>query len=290
MRVEFTKMHGTGNDYVYLDLFRNEYHFDNLELFIQKISERRFGVGSDGLIMIVPSKIADVQMIMYNADGSEGKMCGNGIRCVAKYAFENGIVDKTDITVETKSGIKELKMEIQDKKVNLVTVDMGKALLNPADIPVITENLKTSDFISRPILINDCTYEITCVSMGNPHAVIFTKDIDDLDLEKIGPLFENHPMFPERINTEFVEIINPHTLKMRVWERGSGETNSCGTGSCAVAVAAVLNGYSRINEEITVLLKGGELKNSYLDNGHVIMKGPATHVFDGIIDTEGMEL
>ncbi|WP_073993283.1 diaminopimelate epimerase [Parasporobacterium paucivorans] len=288
--MEFTKMHGTGNDYVYIDMFKHDYHFENIEEFIRRISDRRFGIGSDGMIMIAPSEKADVRMIMYNSDGSEGKMCGNGIRCVAKYAYENGIVDKTEISVETKSGIKELKLTVQDGKVDYVTVDMGKAILNPKDIPVITDDPKASDFISKPVIVNNQEYEITCVSMGNPHAVIFTRDIDSLDLEKIGPMFEHHPIFPERVNTEFVEVTSPHTLKMRVWERGSGETSSCGTGSCAVAVAAVLNGYCHINEEITINLKGGQLKDTYLENGHVIMKGPATHVFDGEIETKGMGL
>lgn len=288
MLIEFTKMHGTGNDYVYINAFKVK--IDNPSLLARKFSDRHFGIGSDGLILIAPSSVADVRMIMFNADGSQGNMCGNGIRCVAKYSYEHGLVTKQDITIETKSGIKKLNLTVKDQKVIFVTVDMGKAILNPKDIPVITDDEKDQKFINKEIMVNGIGYYITCVSMGNPHAVIFTKDIDTLDLEKIGPFFENHKLFPERINTEFVEVIDEHTLKMRVWERGSGETISCGTGSCASLVAAVLNGYCKYNEEVVVQLIGGQLLNTYLDDGRVIMKGPATQVFEGVIDLEGMDL
>lgn len=287
MMVEFSKMHGTGNDYVYINTFK--YNIKNPEDLSIKLSHRHFGIGSDGLILIAPSAIADVRMIMYNADGSEGNMCGNGIRCVAKYAYDNKIVQKETISVETKSGIKSLYLTVENDKVVFVTVDMGKAILNPKEIPVKSDDENAIDFIGQKIIVNNKEYEVTCVSMGNPHAVVFASNIDSLDLNYIGPFFENHELFPDRINTEFVEIIDEHNIKMRVWERGSGETISCGTGTCAATVASVLNGYCKKNEEITVHIKGGILKDTYLDDGRVIMKGPATHVFDGIINIEGVE-
>ena len=277
--LKFSKMHGTGNDYVYVNCF--EQKVDNPEKLSIKVSDRHFGIGSDGLILICPSDVADVRMKMYNADGSEGMMCGNGIRCVAKYSYEHGLVSKDIITVETKSGVKTLKLTIEDGKVTYVSVDMGVAVIKPEDIPV---NDGADTFIKRKMTVNGKEYEVTCVSMGNPHAVIFTTGIDDMELDKIGPLFEHHELFPEQINTEFVEVIDEHTLKMRVWERGSGETMSCGTGTCAVTVAAVLNGYCRRDEEVTIKIRGGELKDTYLSDGRVIMKGTATHVFDGEIE------
>lgn len=289
MLMKFTKMHGTGNDYVYVNAF--EQKINNPEEVSRIVSDRHFGIGSDGLILIAPSKVSDVRMIMFNADGSEGKMCGNGIRCVAKYAYDNRLVHKKEITVETKSGIKTLKLSTdEDDKVSSVTVDMGKAILNPAEIPIEIKDKDAKDFISKSVEVAGKEYKITCVSMGNPHAVVFMQDVDSLDLEKTGPYFENHEMFPERVNTEFVEIIDKHTIKMRVWERGSGETISCGTGTCAAAVAAVLNGYCNKNEEITVKIRGGELIDTYMEDGTVIMKGPAVHVFDGVINIEGTEI
>lgn len=208
-------------------------------------------------------------------------MCGNGIRCVAKYAYEHGIVGKSHIRVETKSGIKELDLTVEDGKVTYVKVNMGKAILKPEEIPVKAEG---DHFISKEIDVAGKTYKATCVSMGNPHCVIFTEGIDDMKLEEIGPLFEKHPLFPEQVNTEFVEVIDEHTVRMRVWERGSGETISCGTGTCAVTVAAVLNGYIRQGEEIEVQVRGGRLYDTYLPNGEVLMKGPAETVFDGEIE------
>lgn len=278
MNINFSKMHGTGNDYVYVNCFKEK--VDDPSNLSIKVSDRHFGIGSDGLILICPSEVADVKMSMFNADGSEGMMCGNGIRCVAKYSYDNGIVNKDRITVETKSGIKTLDLTVEDGKVTEVSVDMGVAILKPQDIPV---NDNGEDFISRKISVLGKEYEVTCVSMGNPHAVIFTNGIDEMELEKIGPFFEKHELFPNQINTEFVEIIDDKTLKMRVWERGSGETLSCGTGTCAVTVAAVLNGICKRNEEITIKIRGGELKDTYLEDGRVIMKGSATHVFDGVI-------
>lgn len=278
MKLRFTKMHGTGNDYVYVNLFQET--VENPGELAVRISDRHFGIGSDGLILIAPSEIADCRMIMYNADGSEGAMCGNGIRCVAKYAYEHGIVQNTHITVETKSGVKSLELTVEDGCVTYIQVNMGQAVLKPEDIPVKAEG---ETFISQTINVGGRDYEVTCVSMGNPHCVIFTEGIDKMDLEKLGPKFENHELFPNRINTEFVEVIDEHTLKMRVWERGSGETISCGTGTCAVTVAAVLNGYCKQGEEVEVQIRGGRLYDTYQKNGEVLMKGPAAVVFDGEI-------
>ncbi len=279
--MKFTKMHGTGNDYVYVNLF--EETVENLNEASIKVSDRHFGIGSDGLICVAPSEVADCRMIMFNADGSEGAMCGNGIRCVAKYAYDHGIVDKEQITVETKSGIKHLDLTVEDGKVVYVKVNMGQAILKPADIPVKADG---EDFVARTIHVDGKEYTVTCVSMGNPHCVVFTTGIDELDLEKIGPHFEKHELFPDRINTEFVEVIDRHTLKMRVWERGSGETISCGTGTCATVVAAVLNGHCDRGEEVEVQIRGGSLYDTYLENGEVLMKGPATEVFQGEIDLD----
>lgn len=276
MGIHFTKMHGTGNDYVYINAFEEE--IDNAEELAVRISDRHFGIGSDGLILVAPSETADCRMIMYNADGSEGAMCGNGIRCVAKYAYEHGIVKESHISIETKSGIKDLELTVEDGIVTYVKVNMGKAVLRPEEIPLMAEG---EDFIARPLIVAGKDYTATCVSMGNPHCVIFTSGIDDLDLEKTGPLFENHEMFPDRINTEFVEVIDGHAIRMRVWERGSGETISCGTGTCAAVVAAVLNGYCRRGEEIEVQIRGGKLYDTYMENGEVFMRGPAVTVFEG---------
>lgn len=278
MKLHFTKMHGTGNDYVYVNLFREQVA-DPAALAV-RVSDRHFGIGSDGLILIAPSETANCRMIMYNADGSEGAMCGNGIRCVAKYAYEHNLVQGKEITVETKSGIKTLKLTVEDGCVTYVEVNMGQAILKPADIPVRAGG---DTFVAQKLTVEGQSYEVTCVSMGNPHCVIFTKGIEALDLMKIGPSFEHHDLFPDRINTEFAEIIDDHTIKMRVWERGSGETISCGTGTCAVTVAAVLNGYCRQGEKIEVQIRGGKLYDTYLENGEVLMQGPAETVFDGEI-------
>lgn len=276
MGIHFTKMHGTGNDYVYINAFEEE--IENAEELAVRVSDRHFGIGSDGLILVAPSETADCRMIMYNADGSEGAMCGNGIRCVAKYAYEHGIVKESHISIETKSGIKDLELTVEGGTVTYVKVNMGKAVLRPEEIPVLAEG---EDFVASPLTVAGKDYTVTCVSMGNPHCVVFTSGIDDLDLEKTGPLFENHEMFPDRINTEFVEVIDGHTIRMRVWERGSGETISCGTGTCAAVVAAVLNGYCRRGEEIEVRIRGGKLYDTYMENGEVFMRGPAVTVFDG---------
>ena len=279
MKLHFTKMHGTGNDYVYVNLFTET--VENPEQLSIQISDRHFGIGSDGLILIAPSEVADCRMIMFNADGSEGAMCGNGIRCVAKYAYEHGIAKDTHMRIETKSGIKTLELTVEEGIVTYVQVNMGQAILKPENIPVKADG---DDFVDREISVDGKDYKVTCVSMGNPHCVVFTAGIDDLELEKIGPKFENHELFPDRINTEFVEIIDEHTVKMRVWERGSGETISCGTGTCAVTVAAVLNGHCKGGEEIEVQIRGGRLYDTWLDSGEVLMKGPATTVFEGDIE------
>lgn len=276
MGIHFTKMHGTGNDYVYIDTFREE--IDDPAQLAVRVSDRHFGIGSDGLILVAPSDKADCRMIMYNADGSEGAMCGNGIRCVAKYAYEHGIVDTAHITVETKSGVKALDLTVEDGIVTYVQVNMGRAILRPSEIPLRAEG---DTFVAQPLIVEGKEYKATCVSMGNPHCVIFTEGIDTLDLTKTGPLFENHELFPDRINTEFVEVVDGHTIRMRVWERGSGETISCGTGTCAATVAAVLNGYCRQGEEIEVQIRGGKLYDTYMKNGEVMMKGPAVTVFEG---------
>lgn len=273
-------MHGTGNDYVYVNSFNQK--IENPSGLSRQISDRHFGIGSDGLILVAPSNTADVRMIMYNNDGSEGKMCGNGIRCVAKYAYEHGITNQKKMNIETASGIKTVEVTVNDLgKVDYVSVDMGKAILKPKLIPM---NADGDEFIAKDIFVNKNSYTVTCVSMGNPHCIVFAEDIDEIDLDKIGPHFENHELFPEKVNTEFVEIIDTNNFKMRVFERGTGETMSCGTGTCAVAVAAVLNGYAKFGEELTIHIQGGELKDTYYEDGTVIMKGLATHVFDGEIE------
>lgn len=278
--LKFTKMHGIGNDYVYVNCFKETVSDpEKLSIFV---SDRHFGVGSDGLVLIMPSDKADFRMRMFNADGSEGMMCGNATRCIGKYVYDNGMTDKTDITLETKSGIKRLKLFVKDGKVETVLVDMGNAIIKPADIPVRSE---LDTFISQKITVNGKEETVTCVSMGNPHCVLFTDTpVDTIELEKIGPYFENHELFPERINTEFANILDDHTVKMRVWERGSGETWACGTGACAAAVAACLNGYCKQGEEITLKLRGGDLAITYKEDGTVLMRGPAAKVFDGELD------
>ena len=277
--MKFTKMHGIGNDYIYVNCFEEK--VDNPEKVSIYVSDRRKGIGSDGLVMIMPSDKADFRMRIFNADGSEAMMCGNATRCIGKYVYDKGLTDKTEITLETNSGIKYLTLFPENGKVEFVEVDMGKAILTPKDIPV---NSDKERFISEPVEVDGKEYKITCVSMGNPHAIVYMDDIKYLDLEKIGPSFENHKLFPDRINTEFIEVIDSHTLNMRVWERGSGETFACGTGACASVVASVLNGYCNHDEEVTVHLRGGDLKITWNSDGTVIMKGPAALICDGDID------
>lgn len=276
--MKFTKMQGLGNDYVYVNCFEEK--IENPPAVARYVSDRHFGIGSDGLIMINPSEVADFEMEMYNADGSRGEMCGNGIRCVAKYVYDYGLTDKTQISVETLGGIKYLDLTVEDGKVVLVKVDMGKPELKSDLIPIISENEKVID---EPIEVDGQVYHMTGVSMGNPHTVIYVDDVKNLDLEKIGPKFENHERFPKRINTEFVHCIDRNTVEMRVWERGSGETLACGTGACAVAVASILNNLT--DTRVTVKLLGGDLQIEWnREKDRVFMTGPATVVFDGVID------
>ncbi|MGI6181620.1 MAG: diaminopimelate epimerase [Agathobaculum sp.] len=280
MKLSFTKMHGCGNSYLYFNCF--EQSVPNPEALSIRLSDLHFGVGSDGIILISPSDRADAQMRIFNADGSEGKMCGNGIRCVGKYLYDNGMVgNRTTVTVDTLSGVKTLELTVQDGKMQTARVDMGAAVLLPQKIPVLYEGNSAVDV---PIVVDERVYHMTCVSMGNPHCVLFLKeDIDDLDLARLGPKFEHHTLFPERINTEFVNVLPDGSLKMRVWERGSGETWACGTGACAVGVAAVLNGHADKNSCITVHLRGGDLTVQYTDET-VFMTGTATTVFKGEIE------
>ena len=273
--MKFTKMQGIGNDYVYVNCFKEKVE-DPGEAAI-KVSDRHFGIGSDGLILIKPSEVADFQMDMYNADGSRGAMCGNGIRCVAKYVYDYGLTDKTSVSVETASGIKYLDLTVENGKVVLVKVNMGAPILEAAKIPVVSEK---EQVINEPLLVDGKEYRITGVSMGNPHAITYIDDVKGLDIEKIGPKFEFHPAFPDRVNTEFAKVLDDHTVEMRVWERGSGETLACGTGACAVAVASILAGHTE--DEVEVELLGGCLQIRWdREKNRVFMTGPAVEVFSG---------
>ena len=273
--MKFTKMHGAGNDYVYVNCF--EEHIPDRSALAIKVSNRNFGIGSDGLICVCPSDVADFKMDMYNADGSNSAMCGNGIRCVGKYVYDHGMTDKDVITIESGGAIKTLWLNVEDGKVRSAKVDMGTPILDPEQIPVALEG---EQVLLHPVNIAGMDCAITCVSMGNPHCVVFVDDVDGLDLEKIGPQFENHPLFPKRINTEFVQVVDERTLKMRVWERGSGETLACGTGSCASLVAAVLAGKSENKADL--LLRGGVLTIEWdREKNTVYMTGPAETVFEG---------
>lgn len=278
-RLKFTKMHGAGNDYIYINCF--EETVKNPEKLAIKVSDRHFGIGSDGLILISPSDKADFKMNIYNADGSEGMMCGNGIRCVSKYVYDNGMTDKDEISVETRSGIKLIKMNVENGKVISARVNMGEPILEAEKIPTKFDG---ENVIRQKLTIDEKEYEVTCVSMGNPHCIVYVDDVKNIDLEKIGPKFENNEMFPERINTEFVHVVSDTELDMRVWERGSGETLACGTGSCAVTVASVLCGYCKRNTEIKINLLGGTLTDIWTDGGDVYMTGPAATVCTGEIE------
>ena len=277
---EFTKMQGCGNDYIYFNCF--DQRIDNPEGLALNLSDRHFGIGGDGVILICRSKVADAKMRMFNLDGSEGKMCGNGIRCVAKFMRDNGIVDKDEMTIETLSGIMTVSLIRHYGEVSGATVNMGKAILAPHLVPVELEPDENGRVVDRKVNIAGNDYNITCVSMGNPHAVVFMNNVDSFDIDKVGPEFEHDKIFPERVNAEFIKVIDDHTLKMRVWERGSGETWACGTGACAAAVAAVLNGFCKKDEEISVILKGGTLKIRYTDEA-VYLTGDAVTVFSGHI-------
>ena len=270
-------MHGIGNDYVYVNCF--EESVKNPAEVSKFVSDRHFGIGSDGLILISPSAIADFRMNIYNADGSQAEMCGNGIRCVAKYVYDYGLTDKTEISVETLAGIKYLRLQVENGKVASVEVNMGAPILEPKEIPVAVEE---SPVVNVPVEVKGKIYHMTCVSMGNPHAIIFMNNVKDLDIAAIGPYFENHTVFPKRTNTEFVEVLDRNTVNMRVWERGSDETLACGTGACATTVACILN--DKTENEVTVHLLGGDLKIRWdREANQVYMTGPATVVFDGEI-------
>lgn len=287
--MKFTKMEGLGNDYVYVNCFRETVNHPR-ELAI-KVSDRHFGIGSDGLILIKPSEIADFTMEMYNADGSQSEMCGNGIRCVGKYVYDYGLTDKKSVSVETLAGIKYLDFRIENEekdgrgKVAGVTVNMGAPILQASLVPVNISGVSGEDtVVSHTVRIADEEWDITCVSMGNPHCITFVEDVDTFPLEKIGACFERDPIFPRRVNAEFVQVVNKKYVKMRVYERGTGETLACGTGACATAVACMLNGLTE--EEVTVRLLGGELIIKWDREQNVVyMTGPAQVVFDGEIET-----
>ena len=303
--MKFTKMHGIGNDYIYVNCFEEK--VENPSELSVKLSDRHFGIGADGLILIKPSKIADFCMEMYNADGSQAEMCGNGIRCVGKYVYDYGLTDKESISVETLAGIKYLDFTIENGKVSLITVNMGSPELIPSKIPVNVsalttdnkyteeaddkkmENNELTQVVDKPLVVNGEEYKVTCVSMGNPHCVVYVDDTTSFPLEKLGPEFENHELFPNRVNTEFIQILNRNEVNMRVWERGTGETLACGTGACASTVAGVLNGLT--DEEITLHLLGGDLKVRWDREENVVyMTGPAKVVFDGVIDENTINL
>lgn len=276
--MRFTKMEGIGNDYVYINCFTET--VENPESLAVAMSDRHFGIGGDGIILIKPSDKADFTMDMYNADGSRSEMCGNGIRCVGKYVYDYGLTDKTSIAIETLAGIKYLDLTVENGKVSMVTVDMGEPVLEAALVPVKSEN---EQVIDEKITVAGTDYHMTCVSVGNPHAVMFVEDTDTFPLETIGPLFEHHERFPNRVNAEFVQVLDRKTVKMRVWERGTGETLACGTGSCATAVACILN--HKTDDEVTVKLLGGDLIIRYdRQNNKIYMTGPAKVVFDGETD------
>ena len=277
--MKFTKMQGAGNDYIYVNCFTET--VKNPEETAVRVSDRHFGVGADGLVLICPSENADFFMDIYNADGSRAKMCGNATRCVAKYVYDNKMTDKTEIALETLSGIKYIKITVKDGKAVAARVNMGAPILTPREIPTKFDG---ETVVSQILTIDDTAYAVTCVSMGNPHCVLYTDDVHALDLPRIGPKFENHEMFPDRINTEFVHIVSETEFDMRVWERGSGETLACGTGACAATVASILNGYCKRDTEIKVNLLGGTLYINWTADGDVYMTGPAETVCTGEID------
>lgn len=280
MKLSFTKMHGCGNDYIYFNAFTQS--IDNPEALSIRLSQRRKSIGGDGIILVCPSDRADAKMRIFNQDGSEAKMCGNGVRCVAKFVVDQGLVpgDRETVAIDTLSGVKQIRLLRENGQVVGATVDMAQAILTPKEIPVLLEGDRV---IGRPVEIGGKTWDVTCVSMGNPHCVVFVKDVDSLNLEELGSCFEKNPIFPEQVNTEFIRVLDPHTLQMRVWERGSGETWACGTGACAAAVAAVENGYCPKNEDITVHLVGGDLVIRYTEET-VYMTGEAVTAFEGEVE------
>jgi diaminopimelate epimerase len=277
MKLPFTKMHGISNDYVYVNAFTTS--VNDAPKVAQKVSDRRTGIGGDGLILICPSDTAHARMEMYNADGSRGKMCGNGIRCVGKYVYDHGLAQTNPLKIDTDTGLKTLFLELSDGKVSRVTVDMGEPILDGPQIPVAAKG----QVVNLPLEVSGQAYQVTCVSMGNPHCVTFVDNVEPLDLERTGPKFEHHQFFPDRVNTEFIQVVSPTELNMRVWERGSGETWACGTGACAAAVAAVLN--NKAGRRVTIHLRGGDLEIEWrAEDNHVYMTGPAEEVFEGTIE------
>ena len=277
MKLPFTKMQGISNDYVYVNAFVTK--VADASTVARKVSDRHTGIGGDGLILICPSETAHARMEMYNADGSRGKMCGNGIRCVGKYVYDHGLVQANPLKIDTDTGLKTLFLELTDGKVSRVTVDMGEPILDGPSIPVAAKG----QVVNQPLSVEGKTYQVTCVSMGNPHCVTFVDIVEPLDLERTGPKFEHHSFFPDRVNTEFIQVMSPTELNMRVWERGSGETWACGTGACAAAVAAVLN--NKTGRRVTIHLRGGDLEIEWrAEDNHVYMTGPAEEVFEGTIE------
>ena len=279
--MKFTKMHGAGNDYVYINGFTEKIAQEDKPEWVRKVSDRHFGIGSDGAIFINPSDVADFEMEMYNADGTRSEMCGNGIRCVGKFVYDKGLTDKKQITVVSAGKIKYLDLTVEDGKAVQIKVNMGEPILEAKKVPVVSDS---EQVIDEPIYISevDETYSMTCVSMGNPHAVVFMEDVEHLQIEKIGPFFENHCRFPNRTNTEFVKVLDRNNVQMRVWERGTGETLACGTGCCATAVACILNGLT--DAEVTVHVLGGKIKIFWdRESNLVYMTGPAETVFEGEI-------
>ena len=274
--MKFTKMHGIGNDYIYVNCFEEGIPADPAAL-SRRLSDRHFGIGSDGLILIRPTENGDAMMDLYNADGSRAMMCGNGIRCVGRYVYERGIAKKETLRIDTLSGVKTLRLDVANGTVQSIEVDMGEPVLEPASIPVLLPGERA---VSVPVEMGDDVFSVTCVSMGNPHCVLFVEDVDALDLEELGPRFEWNPLFPQGVNTEFIQPLPDGSLKMRVWERGSGETWACGTGACAVAVACILTG--RTGRRVLVHLRGGDLEIFWNEQTNdVEMTGPAEFVFDG---------
>lgn len=292
MKFKFTKMQGCGNDYIYVNGFTEKIPQEEKPELVRHISDRHFGIGGDGVIFINPSSEADFEMEMYNADGSRAEMCGNGIRCVAKYVYDKGLTDKTDISVISCGQIKYLQLFLKEGQVNTVRVNMGAPELRPDRIPVTVAEagmpLEQERIVNAPIIVQGKEYKMTCVSMGNPHAVIFLEDVTNLEIEQIGPYFENHERFPKRINTEFVKVLDKKTVQMRVWERGTGETLACGTGCCATVVACILNGLT--DEKVTVKLLGGEIEIEWNREANLVyMTGPAVTVFEGEYDVPAVQ-
>lgn len=280
--MKFTKMHGCGNDYIYVNGMKEKIEPEKKPELVKRLSDRHFGIGGDGVIFINASDQADFEMEMWNADGTRGEMCGNGIRCVAKYVYDKGLTDKTEISIISGGQIKYLKLQVEDGKMVTARVNMGKPILEASQIPVTMPNAEERA-IDTPIVVNGETYRMTCVSMGNPHAVVFMTEVSDLEIDRIGPHFENHERFSKRVNTEFVKVLDRNHVEMRVWERGSGETLACGTGSCATVVACVLNDLT--DNVVTVKLLGGELLIEWDRKEDVIyMTGPAVTVYEGEVN------